>query len=172
MPSKHLTTLSAALALSLALSPLLAQVRAVTPSPQDTAAISSIVTDLTNAWNQGDATAFSSHYAADGSFTNIIGTTLYGRPAFQKQHNGIFTTIYKGSTNAFTIDHLQFIRPDVAIADITSRLSGTSSFPPGVKPRPDGSILTRLQLVLTRESGTWWIVAFHNVVAVDLPPGA
>ena len=160
-----------AFALPAALPPLAApQVSAVVPSSQDTAAITAIVTDLTSAWNRGDAAAFAAHYASDGSFTNIIGTTLFGREAFEKQHNTIFTTIYKGSTAAFTIDRLHFLRPDVAIADVTSRLSGTASFPPGVKPAPDGSIRTKLQLVLTRESGTWWIVAFHNVAATDLPP--
>lgn len=171
MKSSALAFLAVALAMPLGLSPVApAQVPAIPSSPQDTAAITAIVTGLTDAWNRGDATAFAAHYASDGSFTNIIGTTLFGRDGFYKQHNTIFTTIYKGSTVLFTIDRLQFIRPDVAIADVTSKLTGTASLPPGVKPRPDGSILTKLQLVLTRESGVWWIVAFHNVVAVDLPP--
>ncbi len=84
--------------------------------------------------------------------------------------HAIFTTIYKGSTVLFTTDRVKFLRPDVALVDVTARLSGVASFPPGIKPNPDGSIDTKLQLVLTRESGTWWIAAFHNVTVIPLPP--
>ncbi len=143
---------------------------AQTSTQQDTAAITAIVNALSDAWNHGDAHAFAAHYDADGSFTNILGTTLFGREPFEQQHQKIFTTIYKGSTVTFTPDRIKSLRPDVALVDITSHLSGAASFAPGIKPSPDGSLLTRLQLVLTRESGVWWIAAFHNVTVIPLPP--
>ncbi len=137
---------------------------------QDTTAINALVNSLTDAWNRGDAHAFATHYAADGSFTNILGTTLFGHDPFEKQHQMIFSTIYKGSTVTFTTDRIQFLRPDVALVDVTSHLSGVAGFPPGIKPNPDGSIETKLLLVLTREAGAWWIAAFHNVTVIHLPP--
>ena len=141
-----------------------------TQSPADTAAINAIVDALTAAWNQGDAHAFAAHYAADGSFTNILGTTLFGREGFEAQHHMIFTTIYKGSHVTFSTDRIHFLRPDVAIADVTSHLAGVAHFPGNIQPDPDGAIRTKLQLVPTQNAGTWQIDAFHNVAVINLPP--
>ncbi len=142
---------------------------------QDKAAIQSIVQAEQDAWNRGDADAFSTHFAADGSFTNIVGMQTYGRVPFQQQHARILSTIYKGSHNEFTIGTLRFIRPDVAIADVDGILSKIVRVPPGSPVFPDGSIHVKLQLVLSKENGTWQIDAFHNVVvnpalAGGIPP--
>ncbi len=132
-------------------------------APDDTAAIHAIVQELRDAWNRGDAQAFATHFAGDGSFTNVVGMQTYGKAPFLKQHQRIFSTIYKGSHNEFTLGTLRFVRPDVAIADVDSVLSKTVARPPGILAYPDGSVHTRLQLVLSREHGTWQIDAFHNV---------
>ena len=56
---------------------LVASLPLVAPAQRtdDTAAIQAIVQDEQNAWNHGDAKAFASHFASDGSFTNIVGIT-------------------------------------------------------------------------------------------------
>lgn len=131
---------------------------------QDRAAIQSIIQDAQDAWNQGDAHAFAAHFAQDGSFTNILGMQTYGIEPFEKQHERIFSTIYKGSHNELKLGRLRFVRPDVAIADIDSALSKFVSAPPGTPLGSDGAIHTRLQLVLSKEHGKWQIDAFHNVV--------
>ncbi len=145
---------------------LLASVACATTHAQqnpDKAAIQAIVHDEQDAWNRGDAKAFAAHFAADGSFTNVVGMQSYGVAPFLKQHERIFSTIYKGSHNDFTLGALRFIRPDVAIADVDSVLTNTVSAPPGILRGADGGIHTRLQLVLSKENGTWQIDAFHNV---------
>ena len=38
-----------------------------------------------DAWNKGDAHAFSTRCTEDISFTNVIGTSYYGRAAFEEQ---------------------------------------------------------------------------------------
>jgi uncharacterized protein (TIGR02246 family) len=139
--------------------------------PQDRAAIQTIVSDQQEAWNRGDAKAFSAHFARDGSFTNVVGMQTYGIAPFQKQHEYIFSTIYKGSHNEFTIGKLRFIRPDVAVADVDSVLSKTVSVPPGLARWPDGALHTKLQLVLSKENGAWQIDAFHNVAISPPQPG-
>ncbi len=63
----------------------------------DAGAIEAFVTSLTDAWNRGDAKAFSARFAADGGFTNVLGMVDYGRPIFEQRHTEIFSTIYKGS---------------------------------------------------------------------------
>lgn len=137
----------------------------------DQAQIRAIVQSEEDAWNRGDAEAFGAHYAEDGSFTNVIGQQLYGRKAFVAQHAGIFSTIYKGSHNVFTASKITFLRPDVALVEIDGALSGANRLPPGLKAADDGALHVKLLEVMTRDKGTWWIAAFHNVAVYPLPQG-
>ncbi len=130
---------------------------------EDKAAIQAIVQDEQNAWNRGDAQAFAAHFASDGSFTNIVGMQTYGFTPFLKQHERIFSTIYKGSHNELTIGRLRFIRTEVAVADIDSVVTKAISVPSGIVLGTDGELHTKLQLVLSKDNGVWQINAFHNV---------
>ena len=155
---------------------LLATLLAVSPfaqaqSKEDEAAIQAVVQSEADAWNRGDAEAFAANYAEDGSFTNVIGQQLYGKAAFIAQHARIFSTIYKGSHNTFTIGKIKFIRPDVAIVDIDGVLTGATRLPPGMKAADDGALHVKLQEVMTKEKGSWSIAAFHNVGVYPIPPG-
>lgn len=136
----------------------------------DTAAIEAFVAGLTDAWNRGDASAFSARFDADGSFTNVLGIVAYGRDIFELRHSEIFTTIYKGSTLRQSIGKLRFIRPDVAVVDVDAAVTGYLRLPPGVQAANDGALRAKLQLVLTQEDGEWWIAAYHNVDVKPLPP--
>ena len=146
--------------------PILAQ----TGNPEDETGIRAVIQSEEDAWNHGDAQAFAAHYAADGSFTNVIGQQLYGREAFIAQHARIFSTIYKGSHNSFVVGKIKFLRPDVAVVDIDGVLTGATRLPPGLKPQADGALHVKLQEVMTKEKGSWWIAAFHNVAVFPLPP--
>ncbi len=137
----------------------------------DDAAIHSVVQSQEDAWNHGDAEAFGAHYAEDGSFTNVVGQQLYGKKAFIGQHARIFSTIYKGSHNVFTIGKIKFVRPDVAVVDIDGVLTGATRLPPGVTAGEDGAVHVKLQEVMTKEQAGWTVVAFHNVAVAPLPPG-
>ncbi len=138
---------------------------------EDEVQIRAIVQSEEDAWNRGDAEGFGAHYAEDGSFTNVIGQQLYGRKAFIAQHAGIFSTIYKGSHTSFAASRITFLRPDVALVEIDGALSGANRLPPGLKADTDGVMHVKLQEVMTREKGVWWIAAFHNVAVYPLPAG-
>lgn len=138
-------------------------VNAAGQKPQDRAAIQAIVQGQSDAWNRGDAKAFSAPFAEDGSFTNIVGMQTYGRAPFQAQHERIFSTIYKGSHNDLTLGRVKFIRPDVAIADVDGVLANMVSRPPDTPVFPDGTMHVKLQLVLSKQNGAWQIDSFHNV---------
>ena len=112
---------------------------------------------------RGDADSFSSHFATDGTFTNILGIFFSGRQAFRDRHEAIFRTVFKGSTQTLRLAALRFIRTDVAIADVDATVRGYAALPEGVSPMPDGTLRTKLLLVLIKEHGDWWITAFHNV---------
>jgi uncharacterized protein (TIGR02246 family) len=135
----------------------------------DSRAIEALVAELTDAWNRGDARAFSARFAADGSFTNVLGIVAYGREIFELRHAEIFRTIYQGSVLQQSIGRLYFIRPDVAVVDVDAAVSGYPRLPPGVQAANDGALRAKLQRVVTREDSEWWIAAFHNVDVKPLP---
>lgn len=138
-------------------------------SAEDKAAIQAVVQSESEAWNRGDAEAFGSHYAEDGSFTNVIGEQLYGRKAFVEQHARIFSTIYQGSHNTLSIGKMKFLRPDVVVVDIDGVLKNAHQLPPGLKAAEDGALHVKLQEVMTKERSGWSIAAFHNVAVYPLP---
>jgi uncharacterized protein (TIGR02246 family) len=141
---------------------------AQTPS-EDEGQIHALVQSEVDAWNRGDAEAFGAHYAEDGSFTNVIGQQLYGRKAFVAQHAMIFSTIYKGSHSTLVVSKIKFLRPDVAVVDIDGTVTGATRLPPGLKAGEDGALHVKLQEVMTKEKGSWWIASFHNVAVYPLP---
>jgi len=128
----------------------------------DRAAITTLIANEDAAWNKGDAAAFSAHTLPGIVFTNIIGRFLVGRAPFEAQHAKIFSTVYKGSTLHQSIEHLVFIRSDVAIVDTITEVSGFHALPPGIQAT-DGKLRTRLQQVLVRNDAQWRVASFHNV---------
>ena len=153
------------LAISIALATLLpgktatlgAEIQSASPSAQfdtasDTAAIEKIV--------HGNP---SDHFAEDGSFTNIFGTLRYGREEFVKRHIEIAQTIFKGTSVKTSIVKLRFVRPDVAIVDISGEMTGFTKVTPGLPVGTDGILRFKLLEVLVREKGEWWITEYHNV---------
>ena len=91
----------------------------------------------------GDSKGFAAHFAPDGSFTNVIGMVSYGKEAFEKRHADILTTIFKGSVLKQSIDKLRFVRPDVAILNINTGMTGFVEVPPGVTTGKDNVIRTK-----------------------------
>jgi uncharacterized protein (TIGR02246 family) len=138
---------------------------------EDAAAIAALVDSLAEAWDQGDAAAFSARFAEDGGFTNVLGSLYYGREAFQARHAALFAGPFEASDCELTLGRLKFVRGDVAIADVDAVVTGADPLP-GIEVEADGAVRTRLQLVLTKEDDGWWIAAFHNVAVMPPPPSA
>ena len=105
----------------------------------------------------------SDHVTEDVSFTNIFGTTRFGREEFIKRHAEIAQTFFKGATPRSTILKLRFLRPDVAVVDVAGELSNIQKTYHGLPVGKDGILRNKLCLVLVKENGTWWITEFHNV---------
>lgn len=129
----------------------------------DEAAIRAIVVEQVNAWDAGDAVAFSRSFAPEGSFTNIRGTVFYGHRAFEERHREIFTGFFKGSRLSMSVTRIRFVRPDVAIVDLATEVGNLGGAPPGIKPNAEGKIVTRLQQVFVRDAGVWRVESYHNV---------
>ena len=131
--------------------------------PADQAAIQGIVHEQVSAWNSGDATAYSRHFAPGGSFTNIFGMVFDGHEAFQARHAETFATFFKGSSRVENIRQIRFVTPDVAIIDIDAEVSHFGDMPPGIAISSDRVLRTRLQQVFVKRAGQWWSESYHNV---------
>jgi uncharacterized protein (TIGR02246 family) len=129
----------------------------------DTTAIRNVIQNEIDTWNKGDATGYSRDFSATGTFTNIRGQFFTGYPAYLKQHEVIFSGIFKNSTLKQDVVSLRFIRPDVAIVETVTTVSGAAQSPPGVARDDNGSFHTRLLQVVAKEGGVWKIVTYHNV---------
>jgi uncharacterized protein (TIGR02246 family) len=136
-------------------------------STDDETAIRKIVQDESTAWNLGDATAYSRHFS-DGTFTNVRGQFFSGYEAFLKQHEFIFRGIFKNTRLQQDIVSLKFIRPDVAVVEVLTSVSGMSQTSPGTTADSKGRLRTRLLQVIAKTGGEWKIVSYHNV---DVKPG-
>ena len=129
----------------------------------DEGEIQTLIDALTDAWKRGDAKAYGARVMPEATFTNVNGEFYVGREAFDRRHAEVFSGVFRGTTLAMTINKLRFVRPDVAIADIDTELSGAQLRPQGVAVGPDGVLRSRLLMVLVKEQGAWWIAAYHNV---------
>jgi uncharacterized protein (TIGR02246 family) len=105
-----------------------------------------------------------SYYVAeDVSFTNIFGTVRFGRAEFNQRHIEIAQSIFKGTSVKASIGKLRFVRPDVAIVDISGEMTGFDKVAPGLPVGTDGTLRFKLLEVLVKEKGEWWITEYHNV---------
>jgi uncharacterized protein (TIGR02246 family) len=144
---------------------------AATPeaSPDETA-VREIIHEEIAAWNSGDAVAYSRHFAADGTCTNVRGQLFTGRQAFTQQHEYLFKGPFHGSTLKQDVVSLKFVRPDVAIVEVLTSVTGIQKLSPGTNADSKGRLRTRLLQVIVKNGGEWEIVAYHNTdVKPDVP---
>jgi uncharacterized protein (TIGR02246 family) len=127
------------------------------------AAIRGLLDDMAAAWGRGDAQAFGARYRDDGTFTNVFGTLHVGRDEFIRRHADVFEGFLKGTRVAFNIAKLNFVRTDVAIADIDMVYPVFPAPPRGVQPMADGLVHSALLMVLVKDGGEWWVAAYHNI---------
>src|SRR5882757_9022239 len=141
-------------------------------SKPDDSTIKKILQDEEIAWNAGDAESYSRHFAADGTFTNVLGMYYTGHDVFVERHAAIFKTVFRGTTLQYDIVSVKFVRADVAIVETLARVSGFSASgpPPGTHAGAEGRLCTRLLQVMVRDSGEWRIVSCHNVDVKPRPP--
>jgi len=134
-------------------------------SGPDEAAIRSILQEEVTAWNKGDAQTYSQHFAADGTFTNILGMFFTGHQAFLDRHKEIFRGMFRGTVLRQDVVSLKFVRPDTAVVETLTWISGfsPSGSPPGTHTDAKRRLRTRLLQVMVKDPDGWKIAVYHNV---------
>jgi len=149
---------------------LAATIAALAQPSSDEIVIRNIIQEEITAWNAGDAVAYARHFAADGTFTNVRGQFFTGRQAFIDRHDYVFKGQFHGSTLKQDIVSLKFVRPDVAVVEVLTSVTGIQKLSPGTSTDDKGRLRTRLLQVIAKDGGEWKIVAYHNIdVKSDVP---
>jgi uncharacterized protein (TIGR02246 family) len=119
-----------------------------------------LVTHLEQTWNRADGAAFGEVFTEDSDFVDIRGVHHRGRTAITAGHQGIFATIYAGSTVQYELDRVR----QIATGCIVAVVSATLVAPHGPL---QGTNHARFTLTITDAADRWVINAFQNTL---IPP--
>ena len=123
-------------------------------------AIDQLLGEIAEAWNAGDARAYGARYSPEGTFTNTNGTIDMGRNDVIRTAEEAFQGVLAGTKVSLAVRKLRLIRPDVAVADLNTRVSGMQVAGNG----PGGDVCISQMLVLVKEDDRWQITAQHNAM--------
>jgi uncharacterized protein (TIGR02246 family) len=116
-----------------------------------------IIEQLETGWNAGDGAAYAAPFAQDADFVNIRGELHSGAQAIAAGHQGIFDSIYSGSTVDYSV--LQ-ARPLVD-GGILAHVSGRLHVPGGPLAGDHEALGT---VVLVPDGDDHRIAAYHNTL--------
>jgi uncharacterized protein (TIGR02246 family) len=135
-------------------------------SNDDEAAIRKVIVEMTEGFNNHDGEAAARMYTPDARFVSVRGDMMNGQAGIEKGLSAILTTRAKNATQRTMDVVIRFIRPDVALANVTNELSGLVA--------PDGHALPSHQelslRVFVKDAGVWQIAAFHNTMIAPFAP--
>ena len=126
-------------------------------------AVLDVLARLTEAWNNGDATAYARLFTEDADYVTYFGLNLPGRDQIESAHRALFEGPLRGVKLTGTPEppKVRFVRPDVAIAVV----GGGSSLSGNAESDPDRA--STVTFVLVREEDGWRIASFQNTRVSD-----
>ncbi|GAB3310560.1 SgcJ/EcaC family oxidoreductase [Epidermidibacterium keratini] len=116
-------------------------------------AVDTVLDDLVEAWNAGDAERFGALFAPDATYVTYLGIAYQGRDAITRAHRQLFATHLKGVRLAQQIVDRRQIGPDVVVA-----ISRGDTY----KGDPPRRLRKAQTQVLTRRDDRWEVAAFQN----------
>jgi len=141
---------------------LLSQGGVVMPESHDEQEIRDLVAQFVEGWNAGDGDLCARPFAEDAEFTAVTGQHIRGRDLIARGHAEILSTVFRGTRNSATVNEISFLRPDVAVADVTFRIDP-------IADRPWIPRYSTCGVVATKDHGRWSIAAFRNMVPFERP---
>lgn len=113
---------------------------------------------LERAWNAADGPGYGAPFADEADFVNVRGEHHRGGPDYiGSAHQGIFDSIYAGSTVSYEVDVARTLSPGVVLAVASATLDAPAGPLQGVNR-------ARITVVMTESDGRWVISAFHNTL--------
>jgi len=135
-------------------------------SSEDELAIRQVIVEMTEGFNNHDGKAAARMYTPDSRFVSVRGDVMNGQAGLEKGLTAILTTRAKNASQRTMDVKVRFIRPDVALANVTNELSGLVA--------PDGRALPSHQelslRVFVKDARRWQVAAFHNTMVAPFAP--
>jgi uncharacterized protein (TIGR02246 family) len=122
----------------------------------ETTCVSELFAELEAAWNVADGARFGRAFSDDADFVNVRGELHRGIAAISAGHQGIFDSIYKGSTVRYEV----LSGEEIADGCVLGLASGTLDVPAGPL---QGIQHSTISVLLVRGDG-WKIRAFQNTL--------
>ena len=116
-----------------------------------------VIERLESAWNSADGAAYAAPFMPDADFVNIRGELHSGAENIGAGHQGIFDSIYKGSTVDYSLVKARELRD----GEILAHVSGKLHVPEGPLAGDHEAIGT---VVLVPADGEHRIAAYHNTL--------
>ena len=121
-----------------------------------------VLGEFVTAWNDRNMEAFGNLFSPSADFVVLTGKMLKGRDEIQSYHTGLITVgPYKDSRLAWTVTDVRFLRADVALAHVDTRITFAIN---GQKDERTSVAL----VVLTTEHGHWLIQSLQNTLSGGL----
>jgi uncharacterized protein (TIGR02246 family) len=135
--------------------------REPTDQTAEHAAISDVIATLQHAQQHERVDEFVGLMRPDAVWTTGGGRVLVGRDAIAAFTRTVLPGAMATSTQTYDIQHVTFIRPDVAAVKVRQRTVTLDGQP--IEDAPEGSPL----YVMARETDGWRLVACQNTLVVD-----
>jgi uncharacterized protein (TIGR02246 family) len=123
----------------------------------DTALAARLLEQLELAWNNSDGAAFGDAFHDDGEFVDVRGGYHRGVKAIADGHQGLFESVFAGSTIRYRLETARTVAPGCVIA-----VAGATLVTPGGPMQ--GTHRSRLTAAITDSDAGWAIAAFHNTL--------
>jgi uncharacterized protein (TIGR02246 family) len=126
----------------------------------DKAAIQALLDAHGEAWTKGDAAAAAAVMTQDADWVGGDGGIYEGRAAIEAAHREWLSGSAKGSRHLHPgIPAIRFLRPDVALVDGDSYISGAHDDHGQELPAQT----SRYTAVMVKENGQWLVAAFRSM---------
>ena len=127
----------------------------------DLRAITDVVATIEHAQQHELTEEFIGLFRADAIWTTAGGRRLFGRDAIAEFTRRVLPGAMAESTATYEVEHVLFIRPDVAAVKVRQTAVDLAGVPlAGVHPGTP-------TYVMAREDGRWLLVAAQNTEVVD-----
>jgi uncharacterized protein (TIGR02246 family) len=127
----------------------------------ETEAVTAVVARVERAQQDEDVDGFVALFRADAIWTTGHGRRLVGRDEIAAFTARVLPGAMAGSSARYDVEHVLFVRPDVAAVKVRQRYTTRDGEPlPGAE---EGSPL----YVMAKEDGRWLLTACQNTAVVD-----